>query len=157
MEEQTILMGEREDKLLVRIIVIIFGIMCIFTAGWWAIFLIRYPDNEKIFWAGSIFLFLFGIYQVYAGLGFARRYVTRKKGVIIIRQNGLLPARKIQSGNITQLEIRNHDMVFHMNDSTRFRIKLGLKYPDLGQRVREFIMEYAEANKIEIFYNNEPL
>lgn len=157
MEEQTILMGEREDKLLVRIIVIIFGILCIFTGGWWAIFLIRYPDNEKIFWAGSIFLLLFGIYQIYAGLGFARRYVTRKNGVIIIRQNGLLPARKIQSGNITQLEIRNHDMVFHMNDSTRFRVKLGLKYPDLGQRVSVFIMEYAEANKIEIFYNNEPL
>jgi len=157
MEEQTIQLGEREDKLLVRIIVIIFGIMCIFTAGWWAIFLIRYPENERIFWAGSIFLFLFGIYQVYAGLGFARRYVSRQNGVLIIRQNGMLPARKIKSANVTQLEIRNYDMVLHMIDGSRFRIKLGLRYPDLGQRVRDFITEYAETNKIEVFYKNEPL
>ncbi len=157
MDEQTILLGEKEDKSLVRIMVVIFGALCIFTAGWWAVFLIRYPDNEKIFWAGSIFLLLFGIYQVYSGLGYARRYISRKNGTIIIRQNSLLPSRKIQSEQINQLEIRSFDMVFHINDSSRLRIKLGLKYPDLGQRVRDFVTDYAKANNIEIFYKNEPL
>jgi hypothetical protein len=157
MEEHTISLGEREDKLLVRIIIVIFGIMCIFTALWWAVFLIKFPDNEKIFWAGSIFLLLFGIYQVYAGFGFARRYIRIDNTNIIIRQNSLLPPRKIRAGEITQLEIRTYDMVFHINDSSRLRIKLGLKYPDLGQRVRDFITDYAKTNNIEIFYKNEPL
>lgn len=157
MDNHTISLGEREDKLLIRIIIVVFGIMCIFTGLWWAVFLIKYPDNEKIFWAGSIFLLLFGIYQVYAGLGFARRYIRRENENIIIRQNSLLPARKIQSAEVVQLEIRTYDMVFHMNDSSRFRIKLGLKYPDLGQRIRDFITVYAKENNIEIFYKNEPL
>lgn len=157
MDKQTIFLGEREDKPFIRILAIVFGVLCIFTAVWWAVFLIRYPDNEKIFWAGSIFLLLFGIYQVYSGLGYARCYISREHGNIIVRQNSLLPARKIQSGQVTRLEIRSYDMVFHLNNSSRFRIKLGLKYPDLGQKVRDFITDYAESNNIEISYINEPL
>ncbi|HDZ41632.1 MAG TPA: hypothetical protein ENH59_08140 [Bacteroidetes bacterium] len=157
MSEQTISLGEREDKPLVRIMIVIFGLLCIFTAGWWTVFLVKYPDNEKIFWAGSIFLFLFGIFQVYSGLGYAKRYVKRENGNITLRQNSLLPAKKVSSDQIRQLEIRSYDMVLHRNDLPRIRIKLGLRYPDLGQKVRDFIIDYAEENNIEIFYKNEAL
>ncbi len=157
MSEQYISLGERENKLAVRIMIIIFGLLCIFTAGWWTVFLLRYPDNEKIFWAGSIFLLLFGLYQLYSGLGYARRYVKRENSNITIRQSSFLPARKLGSEQIKQLEIRSYDMVLHLNDLSRIRIKLGLRYPDLGQKVRDFIIEYAEDNNIEIFYKNDAL
>lgn len=157
MENHIIFLGEREDKPLVRVFVVVFGVMCIFTAGWWAVYLIRYPEAESIFWAASIFLLLFGIYQVYSGFGYARCYIKRGNGNIIIRQNSLLPARKISAGQITKLEVRSYDMVLHMGDSSRLRIKLGLKYPDLGQRVRDFIIDFAETNNIEIFYKHEAL
>lgn len=157
MSEQYIFLGERENKLAIRIIVIIFGLFCIFTAGWWTVFLIRYPDNEKIFWAGSIFLLLFGLYQLYSGLGYSRRYVKRENSNISIRQSSLLPARRLDSEEIKQLEIRSYDMVLHLNDLSRIRIKLGLRYPDLGQKLRDFIIEYAEDNNIEIFYKNDAL
>lgn len=157
MSEQYIFLGDRENKLAVRIIIIIFGLFCIFTAGWWTVFLIRYPDNEKIFWAGSIFLLLFGLYQIYSGLGYSRRYVKRENNNISIRQSSLLPSRRLNSEEIKQLEIRSYDMVLHLNDSSRIRIKLGLRYPDLGQKVRDFIIEYAEDNNIEIFYKNDAL
>jgi len=157
MSEQYVFLGEKENKLAVRIIIIIFGLFCIFTAGWWTVFLIRYPDNEKIFWAGSGFLLLFGLYQLYSGLGYSRRYVKRENNNISIRQSSLLPARRLNSEEIKQLEIRSYDMVLYRKDSSRIRIKLGLRYPDLGQRVRDFIIEYAEDNNIEIFYKNDAL
>lgn len=157
MNDQTILLGEKENKILVRIVVFIFGLLCIFTAGWWTVFLIKYPDNEKIFWAGSIFLFLFGIYQIYSGLGYAKRYLKKEGENIIIRQNSLLPAKKIRRDHITYLEIRPFDMVIHLNNSKRIRIKPGLKYPVQGQRIMGFLSEYAEINKIKIIYKNESL
>jgi hypothetical protein len=157
MSEEYIPLGEKENKLAVRIIIIIFGLLCIFTAGWWIVFLLRYPDNEKIFWAGSIFLLLFGLFQLYSGLGYARRYVKRENNNISIRQSSLLPARRLSSEDIKKLEVRSYDMVLHLNDSSRIRIKLGLRYPDLGQKVRDFIIEYAEINNIEIFYKNDAL
>ncbi len=157
MSVQSISLGEKENKALVRILIVIFGLLCIFTAGWWTVFLIKYPENEKIFWAGSIFLLLFGVFQVYSGLGYAKRYIKRENGNISIRQNSLLPAKRLNAEEIKQLEIRLYDMVLHMNDSSRVRIKLGIKYPDLGQKVRNFIIDYAEDNKIEIFYKNEVL
>ncbi|MBS0009880.1 MAG: hypothetical protein KFF49_00620 [Bacteroidales bacterium] len=158
MEERNIRLGEREDKALVKIMIIIFGVLCLFTAAWWAVFLIRYPDNEKIFWAGSIFLFLFGMYQVYSGLGFAGKYIRiERDNLLIIRQNSLFPPKKIEPGHIRQLEIRSMDMLIHMYDSSRIRIQLGLRYPDLGQKLKDLITAYAEENNIEIFYKNEPL
>lgn len=157
MSEEIISLGEREDKLAVRIIIIIFGLVCIFTAGWWIVFLIKNPDNEKIFWAGSIFLFLFGAFQVYSGLGYARRYVKREDGILTLRQNSLLPAKKISPDQVKHLEIRTYDMLIHLVDGPGIRIKLGLRYPDLGQKVRDFITGYAKDNNIEIFYKNEAL
>jgi len=157
MSEEYIALGEKENKLAVRIIIIIFGLLCIFTAGWWIVFLLRYPDNEKIFWAGSIFLLLFGLFQLYSGLGYARRYVKRENNNISIRQSSLLPSRRLSSADIKKLEVRSYDMVLHLNDSSRIRIKLGLRYPDLGQKVRDFIIEFAEINNIEIFYKNDAL
>lgn len=152
-----ILLGEREDKALVKIMIIIFGILCIITAGWWAVFLVKYPGNENIFWLASIFLFLFGIYQLYSGLGYARRFISRRNGILYIRQNSLLPGREINSGRVSQLEVRSMDMVFHFDNSSRFRVKLGIRYPDLGQKIKSFIIEFAEDNNIDIFYKNEPL
>lgn len=157
MEEQTILLGEKEDKPLVKIMVIIFGIMCIITAGWWTVFLVRYPDNESIFWAGSIFLLLFGLYQLLSGLGYTKRYISRINGGLVIRQNSLLPAKKLEASQLGQLEVRSMDMVLHTHDSSRLRIKLGIRYPDLGQQVKEFIITWAEDNNIEIFYKHEAL
>ncbi len=157
MDEQTILLGEKEDKPLVKIMVIIFGIMCIITAGWWTVFLIRYPDNENIFWAGSIFLLLFGLYQLLSGLGHTKRFIRRTNGELVIRQNSLMPAKKLEASQLKQLELRSMDMVLHSHASSRLRIKLGIRYPDLGQQVKEFVTAWAEDNNIEIFYKNEAL
>ena len=86
-----------------------------------------------------------------------RAFLKRENGNVTIRQSSLLPAKKLTADRITQLEIRTYDMVLHLSDGSRIRIKLGLKYPDLGQKVRDFIIRYAEDNKIEIFYKNESL
>lgn len=157
MDEQTILLGEREDKPLVKIMVIIFGIMCIITAAWWTVFLVRYPDNENIFWAGSIFLLLFGLFQLLSGLGYTKRYISRTNGGLVIRQNSLMPAKRLEASGLRQLEIRSMDMVLHGHGSSRLRIKLGIRYPDLGQQVKEFVTAWADDNDIEIFYKNEAL
>ncbi len=157
MEDIRISLGEREEKPIVRIFIVIFGLLCILTAGWWTVFLIRYPDNEKIFWAGSLFLLLFGLYQVYSGLGYAKRYIRRMNSTLFVRQNSLLPVREIKSENIKQLEVRPMDMVFHMEGSSRLRLKLGMRYPDLGQKVKDFVLSFAEESNIDIFYKNEPL
>ncbi len=157
MDKHTILLGEKEDKPLIKIMVLIFGIMCIITAGWWTVFLVRYPDNENIFWAGSIFLLLFGLYQLLSGLGYTKRYISRTNSELLIRQNSLMPARKMQASHLKQLEIRSMDMVLHGQDSSRLRIKLGIRYPDLGQQVKEFVIRWAEDNNIEIFYKHEAL
>lgn len=157
MNDNKIYLDDRDDKTPVKIFTVIFGILCIFTGGWWTVYLIKFPENNNAFWAASIFLFLFGAYQIYAGLGHARRYIYREKDYIIIRQNSLLKEKKFYSMDITQLEVRPMDIVFHLRMNARFRMKLGLKYPDLGQKIKTFIIDFAEEKNIEIFYKNETI
>jgi len=157
MNDSVIYLDDKSEKKSIRNITVIFGFMCILTGGWWAVFLIRYPDNDNSYWAATAFLLLFGLYLIYDGLGYARRYIYREAGSIHIRQNSLLPKKNIEASTIEKIEIRSMDLVFIFKDKQRFRLKLGLKYPDLGQKIKDYIVQFAEETGIELFYKHETI
>ncbi|MEZ5012091.1 MAG: hypothetical protein R2744_11145 [Bacteroidales bacterium] len=82
-------LDERPEKKFVKILMVVFGIMCLFTAGWWALYLVKNPSNENVFWIATLFLLFFGLYQIYAGLGMATRYILIDKNLFTVRQNSL--------------------------------------------------------------------
>lgn len=141
-------LNERPEKLFVRIMMVIFGLMCLFTAGWWALFLYKNPDNENIFWIATLFLLFFGLYQVYAGLGYATRYIKIEANQLVIRQNAFLKARTFNPGNLESVVIRGGDILFLLKGGERFRLKIGIRYPGTGEKIRNHIITFAEANGI---------
>ncbi|HUS87246.1 MAG TPA: hypothetical protein VMW76_08400 [Bacteroidales bacterium] len=158
MQHKHISLDDRPEKRMVRVIMVIFGLLCLFTSGWWSVYLLKLPDNNNnMFWLATLFLFLFGLYQIYSGLGLATRYMIFEEKVFIVRQNSLLTPKKFYSDNIKTVEIGSHDISLLFNDGRRYRIKLGLKYPDLGENIKENIIEFATGHKIEIFYKHQPL
>jgi hypothetical protein len=146
-------LDERPEKKVVKALMVVFGIMCLITSGWWAIFLLKSPENQNIFWGATLFMLAFGSYQVYAGLGFAARYIIFDGEDMTIRQNSLLPPKKFTSHYIENIEIRRMDILIIMKDSSRYRLKLGLKYPDLGESIRDEITLYANEKEVRIEYN----
>jgi len=152
MENKYLTLDERPEKGFVSILMVIFGILCLGTSGWWAYFLISSPGQSNIFWAATLFLLIFGAYQVYAGLGYARRYIEIKGAGIRIRQNSFLPARVLAAGIISNITIRSADILFKYNRDRSFKLKLGIRYPDLGENIKAEIIRYAESNSIEVLY-----
>ena len=136
---------------------VIFGILCLFTSGWWAVYMLKAPESDNMFWLATIFLFLFGTYQVYAGLGYAKRYISFKDDLCTVRQNSFLPAKSFTSDQVIKIEIGTSDISVHFKDGKKFNIKLGLKYPDLGENIKDHLTEYASDHNIELFYKNRPL
>ena len=157
MENIYIPLDDNSDKKHIRILMVIFGFFCLFTSGWWATYILKSPESEKVFWLATIFLFLFGLYQVYAGLGYAKRYISIKGPDIIIRQNGFLKPVILNPDVIEKIEIGSMDIIFRRKGKNRLRLKLGLKYPDLGQNIKDQVVLYGENNDIEIFFNNQAL
>ena len=158
MQHKQISLDDRPEKRMVRIIMVIFGFLCLFTSSWWTVYLLKLPDNNNnMFWVATLFLFLFGLYQIYSGLGFAARYMIFEEKTFIVRQNSLSVPKKFMSDDIKTVEIGPNDISLLFNDGKRYRIKLGLKYPDLGENIKKNIIEFATERKIGIFYKHQPL
>ncbi len=152
MENTYLSLDERPEKKTVSILMVVFGILCLFTSGWWAVFLIRVPENENIFWVGTIFLFLFGLYQGYAGLGYARRYIKINGKDIIIRQNSFFGEKEFSAPLIRIITIHSTTVIFDLEQDISYKLKLGIRYPDLGEKIKKTIVEFAEMHEIELLY-----
>ena len=145
-------LDEKPEKGFVLTLMVVFGILCLITSAWWAVYLIKSPGQQGSFWVATVFIFLFGIYQVYAGLGFARRYIRIEGDTIRIRQNSFLPAVEFVSGSISTITIRSADVVFKYEPDKSFKLRLGIRYPNLGENIKSEIISYAENNKVEVLY-----
>jgi len=152
MDNKYLSLDERPEKGFVSALMVVFGILCIGTSGWWGYFMFISPEKQNIYWVATIFLFLFGTYQIYAGLGYARRYIKIEKGIITIRQNSFFPPRKLETGLISEIIIRSADILFDYDEGKKFKLRLGIRYPDLGESIKSEIENYAETNKIEVYY-----
>ena len=157
MENTYLALDEKPEKKAVSILMVVFGILCLFFSGWWAIFLIKVPENENSYWFATIFLFLFGLYQVYAGLGYARRYISLKDNNLVIRQNAFLPPLKLSAPLINIIVIRSMDIIFEDEKGEQKKLKLGLRYPDLGEKIKEKVIEFAKIHGIEVYYKYDGL
>jgi hypothetical protein len=152
MEKKYLSLDEKPEKGFVSILMVIFGILCLITSGWWAAFLLKTPEQQNSFWLATSFLFLFGLYQIYAGLGYARRYIKIDGGNIIVRQNSFFAPKAFEATLISNITIRAADILIKYENIKSFKLKLGIRYPDLGENIKNEIILYAEKNKIEALY-----
>lgn len=152
MEKIYLSLDEKPEKGFVSILMVVFGFLCLITSGWWAAFLLKSPDAQNSFWLATSFLLLFGLYQIYAGLGFARRYIKIDGGKITVRQNSFLTPRDFEANLISNITIRSADILIKYESNKSFKLKLGIRYPDLGENIKTEIISYAERNNIEALY-----
>lgn len=137
----------RESSKPVRILQLIFGIVCIFIAGWWTVFILRVPENAN-FWFAIIFMLLFGIFQIYSGLGYASKYLTVDSERLIIKKTVFGRTEVFAGTDIERI------LIFPLSVSVvlRNRRTISLRFPvTLGEgidRVKDALAEYARDNKI---------
>lgn len=47
------------------------------------------------------------------------------------------------------------DILLKFQNESKFRIKLGLRYPSLGETIRDELVHFCEEHDIRIVYNYE--
>ena len=151
MEAKYFSLSSAENNKLVKIIQIVFGIVCFAIAIFWLIFNIRALKADGTLWITIIFISGFGFYQIYAGLGYAIRFIEISSDKIRIKKNIILPAVGLSATDIHKIELYPFNLIFFLKSGKKFILRFGATYQDKNEKIKDEILIFAEQNSI----NNE--
>jgi hypothetical protein len=141
-------LGPAENSNHVKIIRIIFGLVCIGIAAFWTIFNIRSLVTERTLWITIIFITAFGSYQVWAGLGRAARFIEIDEKQLILRKNSFLKKRIIQASEIKKIEIYPLNLIIYLHSKSKIILRFGTAYTDNIDPIKSEIEFFATGNSI---------
>ena len=157
MEDKYFLLEPKENPRAVKIFQISLGVVCIGIAIFWMVFNIKSLEAERTLWATIIFLLLFGIYEILAGLGKTSRYIKIGSAGILIKQHSVLPGVELISDEIEKIDVYPLSIKFHLKNRKNFFFRFGTSYPEIISPVKDEIVEFARSNRIVLELINEEL
>lgn len=155
MENKYFLLEPKENPRAVKIFQISLGVICIAIAIFWIVFNIKSLEADRTLWATIVFLVLFGIYEILAGLGKTARYIKTGPAGIIIKQHSVLPDVELISSEIERIELYPLSIKFLLKNRKKFLFRFGFSYPEIISPVKDEIVEFARSNKIPLEVINE--
>ena len=141
-------LGNIEDSRLVKIFRVIFGVVCIIIAVFWAIYNGQSVGPDYKLWITVVFLSGFGFYQIWSGLGKASRFIEINSSVILIRKNAVLPPVKILAEDINKIEFFPLNTIFSLKTNKKIMLRFGTVNYETNEKIVDELISFAEINKI---------
>jgi hypothetical protein len=157
MEKKLFFLEQRESTKITKIFQIILGVLCIVIAVYWIVFNIQAIKSDNKLWITIAFLVLFGIYQLLAGTGKTKKYISTEPEKIILKQNSVLPSAELKPADIEKIEIFPLSVSFRMKNRGSIRFRFGLSCPEIIEPVKNEIVGFAELNNIPLEMKDEEL
>lgn len=157
METKYFSLGQAEDSKIVKLLQVVFGILCIGIAACWLIFNLRSLNVAGTSWITIIFMAGFGLYLVYAGLGFSKRFIEIGPDKISIRKDVILPATVISAGEMEKVEIYPFNLILFLKTRKKIMLRLGATYQETNEKIKDEILRFGELNSISVEFVDEKL
>lgn len=157
MEKKYYSLGTSENSSLLKIIRIVFGVVCIVIAVYWLIFNL---NSVKVDWTLSItivFLTGFGFYQIWSGLGRAIMFVEIGSDSIRLKKNAVLPAIEMVTNDIERIEVFPLNVVFFLKTKKKIMLRFGTTFHDINEKILDGIVGFAESNNIPLEFIEEKI
>ncbi|MCX6335158.1 MAG: hypothetical protein NT092_12810 [Bacteroidia bacterium] len=148
MEKKHFPLEARENSKFTRIFQIIFGILCIGIALYWAIFQYSLLNADSTLWITIVFLVSFGAYQIAAGFGKIKKFIEIEGDRIILKQNSFLPKIDIKPSDLEKIEIFPLSICFLMGKKKKMILRFGLSYTEIINPVKDAVTDFATLNGI---------
>ena len=113
--------------------------------------------EENTSWITIIFLAGFGIYEIWAGLGKAVKFIETSHEKILLRKSPVLPSVEIRPDEIGKIELFPLNIVFLKKTGKKISLRLGVTYPELIETIKDEIAEFASLNNIPVEIKKEEL
>ena len=130
----------------VSILKILFGVACIAIGIYWAI----YSGNVGSTWITILFLFGFGFYEIWSGLGKADRYIEIGKTFIKFKKTIFLSAKYIEAFEIDKIKIFSLKIDFYLKKGTKIILRFGTTYIETNEKIVDALVKFAEHNAIDL-------
>jgi len=157
METKYFSLGQAENSKMVKILQVVFGIMCIGIAVFWLIFNLRSINAAGTSWVTVIFVGGFGFYQIYSGLGYSKRFIEIDADKICIKKNIMLPATDISAGELEKVELFPFNIIFFLKTRKRVVLRLGASYQETNEKIKDEILTFGELNSINVEFVEEKI
>jgi hypothetical protein len=157
MEKKYFFLEVRENPRAMKIIQIVFGIICVATAIFWVIHNVRSLKSDSTLWITIVFLTGFGAYQVMAGFGKTNRYIETGPEKIVLKQNSFLPKIELKAHDIDSVEIYPLSILFRFKNKKKIIFRFGLSNTEIINPVKDEVIDFAELNSIHFEEKKEEI
>lgn len=157
METKYFSLGTTESNSLIKIIKVLFGVVCFSVALFWIIFNIRSIRTDWTLWITIIFLTGFGFYQIWSGLGKANIFIEFGSDFIRLKKNPVLPPVKIIAHEFEKIELYPLNVIYYLKSKKRIMLRFGTTFNDINEKVKNEILDFAERNGITLEIIEEKL
>jgi hypothetical protein len=157
METKYFSLGQAENSKMVKILQIVFGILCIGLAVFWLIFNLRSINVAGTSWVTVIFVGGFGFYEIYSGLGYSKRFIEIGTDKIIIKKDIMLPAINISAGELEKVELYPFNLILFLKTRKKVVLRLGASYQETNEKIKDEILTFGELNSVNVEFVEEKI
>ena len=157
MEKRYFTLGAADSNKLVKVVQIVFGIVCIGLALFWLIFNLRSLKSDPTLWITVLFLTGFGFYEIWAGLGRATRFIELGSGSIRLKKNIILPPVEISAQDIQKLELFPLSLVFYLKTGKRILLRFGTTFQETNEEIVDALLLFSETNNLDLEIKEDKL
>lgn len=142
-------LDNKDSSGFVRLLQIIFGVACIVVSFGWAWFIIKSSDNNS-YWIATLFMLFFGAFQIYAGLGYAAKFIELHNDSIEFKKAAIGLKERVEASQIEKIEILPLSVHFIMKDKRSSTISFGMSIAPAIDSIKDGLVDWSAKNSVEI-------
>lgn len=133
---------------LVKVLQVIFGILCISATMYYLFSGIISGASKITLLTALLFLLFFGIYQIMSGLDKTKKYFRLTHNSISFKQHSVLPVTDIQTDKIDKIELYPLSIKFLLKNGKKIKFRFGISYPEIIDPVKQEVIGFADDHGI---------
>ncbi|MBA4322171.1 MAG: hypothetical protein C0408_05075 [Odoribacter sp.] len=157
MENRYFSLEIRDDNRLTKIFRIIFGLLCGAIAIFWVFYNFTLVKADGTQWITLAFLVSFGLFQIYAGFGFAAKFIVFTAKNIRLKKNSLFPAIDLPADQIEKIEMFPLKIHFFISNGKKILLRFGISDPGKIELIKDEIVKFADSNSLILEFQNEEI
>lgn len=146
-----------DDNRLTKIFRIIFGLLCTGISLYWTAYNLRSEKSIGTQWITVAFLIAFGVFQIYAGLGFAVKFIELSSDRIRLKKNSVMPAIELYSYQIEKIDLFPLKVLFFLKNGKKVLLRFGIGDPDRVEDIKKEIIGFADTKSVTLNIRTEDI
>ena len=147
----------RDDNRLTKVFRIIFGLICFAIAIFWVVYNFRAVKEDKTLWITVAFLVSFGLFQIYAGFGFATKFIEISPEKIRLKKNSMFQAVDLYADQIEKVELFPLKVQIYTKSGKKTLLRFGVSNPGKVEEIKDEILRFAELKNLVLEIKNEEI